>query len=201
MVIHEPETVRRIGRDPAALEQVYRGHVEQVIRFVSRRVDDPYLVADLTAEVFVQAMASAQSYRGARHGPTAWLYGIARNVIAGHWRDEARERDARARISGRRLLDDDDLVRLEARIDAERLAVPLLEELARLPDGERAVVELITVDGLTVAEAAEALGISPTAARVRLHRARGTLRAVAGGPREQRGPRADVELSAVEERA
>ncbi|MYS20000.1 sigma-70 family RNA polymerase sigma factor [Streptomyces sp. SID4948] len=166
-----------MGRDPAALEEVYRAHVEQVMRFVARRVADPHLVADLTAEVFLQAVISAESYRGSQHGVGAWLYGIARNVTSAHWRREERERGARASISGRRMLEEDDLLRLEERIDAERRARELYSTIARLPEGERAVLELIAVDGLSVTQAAAALGISGAAARVRLHRARRTMRA------------------------
>jgi RNA polymerase sigma-70 factor (ECF subfamily) len=47
----------------------------------------------------------------------------------------------------------------------------------RLPEGERAVLELVALDELTVAEAAAATGVRPVTARVRLHRARGKLRA------------------------
>ncbi|MGH2678419.1 MAG: sigma factor-like helix-turn-helix DNA-binding protein [Actinomycetota bacterium] len=48
--------------------------------------------------------------------------------------------------------------------------------LARLPAGERAVMELAALDGLSPAEAAQALGILPAAARMRLARARRKLR-------------------------
>jgi RNA polymerase sigma-70 factor (ECF subfamily) len=42
----------------------------------------------------------------------------------------------------------------------------------RLSSNERAVLELVALDGLEVSEAARVLGIRPVAARVRLHRAR-----------------------------
>jgi RNA polymerase sigma-70 factor (ECF subfamily) len=48
--------------------------------------------------------------------------------------------------------------------------------LAGLPEGERAVFELIALDDLTPSQAAAVLGIRPVTARVRLHRARTTLR-------------------------
>jgi RNA polymerase sigma-70 factor (ECF subfamily) len=48
--------------------------------------------------------------------------------------------------------------------------------LAELPAGERAVLELVALDGLSVHEAGRVLGISPVAARVRLHRARRRVR-------------------------
>jgi len=88
----------------------------------------------------------------------------------------ARERRAESQVAGRRLLAGDDVDRLVAKIDACRQVRELHEELRALPDGERAVLELVSVDGLTVAQAAAALGIRPATARVRLHRARRALR-------------------------
>ena len=49
--------------------------------------------------------------------------------------------------------------------------------MERLPEAERAVLELVALDELTVAEAAAAAGVRPVTARVRLHRARRKLRA------------------------
>lgn len=66
------------------------------------------------------------------------------------------------------------------RIDAEEPARRALTAMADLPEGERALLELVVIDQLTVAEAAEALGIRVGTARVRLHRARRALREVPG---------------------
>jgi RNA polymerase sigma-70 factor (ECF subfamily) len=66
-----------ISSDPDAFERFYRRHVEAVERFVARRVSDPCLVADLTADVFVAAIDSAGAYRRSRGEPRAWLFGIA----------------------------------------------------------------------------------------------------------------------------
>ena len=83
--------------------------------------------------------------------------------------------DTVQRYSGRRLLDDDDIARLEERIDAEAQAGELFLAMDRLSDAERAVLELVSMDGLTVQDATRALGIRPATARVRLHRARRRL--------------------------
>lgn len=64
-----------IAYDPGALEAFYRQHVALVTRFVARRVADPHVVADLTAEVFVAVIDSAHTYRPGRGPQTAWLYG------------------------------------------------------------------------------------------------------------------------------
>ncbi len=168
--------LRSIGTDPAAFSEFYRAHVDEVTRFITRRVADPQLTADLTAEVFLAAIEAAARYRGSVGGPRTWLYGIARHVIAAEFRRAARERRAEGLIAGRRLLDADDVDRLVEKIDASRRVRELHQELQALPEGERAVLELVSVDGLTVAEAAAALGIRPVTARVRLHRARRALR-------------------------
>jgi RNA polymerase sigma-70 factor (ECF subfamily) len=165
-----------IASDPDAFERFYREHVEAVQRFIARRVGDPYLAADLTADVFVAAIESAGTYRRSRGEPIAWLFGIARNVVAGERRQTARRLRVVMRFEGRDLVDEDDLAALHARIDAESVARSLYGELARLSDAERAVFELVALDGLAVAEAARALGINPVAARVRYYRARRSLR-------------------------
>ncbi|MFF0553285.1 RNA polymerase sigma factor [Streptomyces sp. NPDC004311] len=153
----------------------YEDHIDAVLGFVTRRVADPHLAADLTADIFLAAMGSAGGYRGHRGAPVAWLFGIARNVLAGHARGRARESGALARLSGRRLLDDEDVAALEERIDAQRAYRELAERHAALSEPLRAVLDLVAVDELTPAEAAQALGITQATVRVRLHRARRAL--------------------------
>lgn len=172
------ENITAIGRDPDALEAFYREHLESVQRFVARRVHHPEDAADLTAEVFLAAIHAASSYRGDAAAPRAWLYGIARRVVAGHHRTTARTERALASaapIAARDLLDEDSTERIASRIDSERDARGIYRELADLPESQRAVVELVAVDGLSLIEAAAALSISPGNARVRYHRARRRL--------------------------
>ena len=165
-----------IVRDPDAFEAFYRCHVVEVTRFIARRVDDPYTVADLTADVFLAIIDSAHTYRPERGSVVGWVFGVARNVVSAERRRALRETAATRRIAGRRLLDPADIVRIEERIDAESSARRVYQALANVPDGTRRLLELVAVDGLPVADAAAALGISPIAARVRLHRTRGQLR-------------------------
>ena len=172
----DPHELPRIAHDPGTFEAFYRAHVEAVQRFVARRVGDPDLAADLTADVFLAAIDAAAGYRPERGTPSAWLLGVARNVVANDHRRAGRERAAHARVEGRRLLAPDDIERMQERIDAAAQARKLFGAVSRLPDGERAVLELVALDELSVAEAAAVLGVRPVTARVRLHRARGALR-------------------------
>ncbi|MGW4967669.1 RNA polymerase sigma factor [Nonomuraea sp. NPDC004186] len=162
-----------------AFEAFYRRRVDAVMRFVVRRVSDPHLAADLTADIFLAVLDSEHTYVPGRGSELAWLYGIARNVASAQHRKAAIEARATSRVAGRRLMDDDDLTRMEERIDAERRMRNALEAMQGLPEGERAVLELVAIDQLTVTEAAKALGIRHVTARVRLHRARRALENVA----------------------
>lgn len=165
-----------IGSDPEALDCFYRAHVDDVIAYFARRCSSPHDVADLTAETFVAAIDAAVRYDPRRGRPIAWLIGIARLVWLRHLRSRATERRAMARISGRRLLDDSDIQRLEERIDAAQRAKRLAVGFAALTEREREVVDLVDGAGFTHAEAASALGISGGVLRIRLHRAHNRIK-------------------------
>ena len=169
--------LRWIGSDADLFEAFYREHVEDVQRFVARRVGDRELAADLTAEIFLAAIGSAHRYRPRRGTPRAWLFGIARTLVASERRQRGRERVGRERLRGSVLLDEEDAARMDARIDAAAQSRRLYAAMNQLSEAERAVLELVAIDELTVAEAAAAAGVRPVTARVRLHRARRKLRA------------------------
>jgi RNA polymerase sigma-70 factor (ECF subfamily) len=163
-----PEQLRRIATDPEIFETFYREHVEAIQGFVARRVDDRERAADLTAEVFLAAIGAAHRYRPARGAPKAWLYGIARTVVAADRRQAGRQQAREERLRAGALLDEDDAAQIEARIEAGA---------KRLSEPERAILELVALDELSLTEAAAATGVRPVTARVRLHRARRKLRA------------------------
>jgi RNA polymerase sigma-70 factor (ECF subfamily) len=171
------EQLRWIGTDPDVFEAFYREQVEDLQRFVARRVGDRERAADLTAEIFLAAIDSAHRYRPRSGTPKAWLYGIARALVANDRRRRGRERAREERFRGSALLDEEDAARMDARIDAVAQSRRLYEAMDRLPDAERAVLELVALDELAVAEAAAAVGVRSGTARVRLHRARRKLRA------------------------
>lgn len=154
------------------MEAFYREHAETVKTFLARRIADPHQVADLTADIFLAAIGSAERYRPDEGAPLPWLLGIARNTVADATRRRARRLRAESRIQGRRLLDEDATARIAERIDAERLTRALYDALATLPARDRRLMELVAVDGLSVADAAVELGVKPGTARVRLHRSR-----------------------------
>ena len=160
----------------AEFEVFYRANVGVVSAFFARRCSEPQLVADLTSEVFLQALASLDSYDPDRGSARGWVFGIVRRVWAQHCERAARGREAITALSAHRPLDEDEIEDVAMRIDAQRTARELLAGWEGwLSDLERAAVELVDLTGLEPREAASVLGISAGALRVRLFRARKRL--------------------------
>ena len=182
MGAHSHITRRAIDRLPGsaleAFEAIYRVNVGPVTGYFARRCSKAHSVGDLTSETFLQAMRSFRHFDPSKGTARAWLFGIARRVYADYCSGQAHSRDAAARFAGQRVLVDDDIEALVARIDAEQVAVKLMERCAVLPPLEREALELVDMCGLAPGEAATALGVSSGTLRVRLHRAR---RATKGG--------------------
>jgi RNA polymerase sigma factor (sigma-70 family) len=180
-VVHElsdEELLAAIAAGPGFLPEFYRRHVAKVTGVGVRRFRTPEDVADFVANVFLEVMESAGSYDSRRGNAVAWLYGLAGNVAAGMCRQQQRVVDAERRLAGRALLDSDDYVRVEERIDAAAALRRAYEAMQQLPDRDRRLLELVAVDGRSPGEAAKVLGITAVATRVRLVRARSRLRAL-----------------------
>jgi RNA polymerase sigma factor (sigma-70 family) len=168
----DAELLRQSRRDPAAFRVVYDRHVVRLHAFLLRRTGDSTAAFELTAETFARAWLARDRFRDLGEGAAPWLFGIARNVLAGSVRARAIPRDGRRRVG------------LEA---AETLAAPreawlacldedLAAALATLPETQRRAVELRVMDGTGYDEIGRELDISPGAARVRVHRGLAALR-------------------------
>lgn len=174
-------TEKTAGTRPAAgtaaeFERLYRANVDAVTAYFARRTAEPQLVADLTADTFVEVITHFGSFDPGKGTARAWVFGIARHVYAAHCEAHSRQQHRLRRLAGRRDLDHDQVGELLERIDAERAGRALLTELAALPERDRAVIELVDIAGLTPKEAAAALRLAPGTVRMRLLRARARLR-------------------------
>jgi RNA polymerase sigma factor (sigma-70 family) len=176
------DPLSRIVREPMSLEAFYRDHLGLVSRFVARRVSDPHTAADLTADIFVAAIDSCQTYDPTRGSVAAWLCGVGRHVVAAEVRQRCREESVARKTHGRRMLDEDAISRIDERLDAAREARRIYSAVGSLSESDRALFEFVALDGLSISDAARALGVKPATARVRLHRARARVTAHLRGP-------------------
>lgn len=87
----EDSLVASAKEDPAAFEPLYERYVDQIYRYIYRRVGTHDEAEDLTAQTFQQALAALPNYewRGVPFG--SWLYRIAGNLVIRHRRVRGRE--------------------------------------------------------------------------------------------------------------
>lgn len=170
--LDDVELLRRSRRDPEAFAVFYDRHVDMILGFFMRRTADPEVAADLTSETFAAALAGVWRFRFTGAPPSAWLVGIARNLLRRYLRTAVVATRARRKLAMTTDvdLDDEACARIEALVDAEALVDDLQDALDGLSDKVASAVTLRVVDELPYAEVADRLGCSERAARVRVHR-------------------------------
>jgi RNA polymerase sigma-70 factor (ECF subfamily) len=176
--------------DAEAVRVLYARHVDAVFRFAVRRCRNPEDVADLVSTAFLEMISAAASYDRRRGEVRVWLLGIATRCLADQRRSAYRRSELVTRLGAVPELRGDEHERVEAMLDAARLAPSAERALAELTEAEQALFLLVAHDGLPVADAARSLGLTPVAGRMRLARARRKLRAAIerGGQAPRRRP-------------
>jgi RNA polymerase sigma factor (sigma-70 family) len=148
------------------VEGAFRRHYGHVYRYLNRRLRDPARAEELAQDVFAAAAEDLPDETEGGPPALAWLYTVAKRRFA----DEARRRGRERRLAGL----------LAAGRPAEygpRLTSDLREALDRLPTGQRSVVVLKLLRGLSFAQIGSELGMSEAAAKMRFVRALRELRA------------------------
>jgi RNA polymerase sigma-70 factor (ECF subfamily) len=163
--------------DDAAFESWYHRTLPSVFSYlISRSGGDVALAEELTQQTFVAAVAQRSRYDG-RSTTVTWLCGIARHKLADHFRALEREERRRMRLEVREI--EMAAVTADEPMPDERLLIA--EALRSLPAGQRAVLALVVLDDLPVAEAGRLLGKSHGATQSLLSRARENFRRAYGG--------------------
>lgn len=170
---HELVEAARSGDHRAFEELVRRTHTD-LHNLARRLVTDPDDARDVVQDAYLRAFRSIRKFRGDSEFST-WMYRITANCAATHLGKRRRNRhdDLDEEVS---VIDADPHNDPEARADAMLLRRQLDAAIAELPPKLRAVVVLRDLYDLGHAEIARELGISESAAKVRLHRARRRLR-------------------------
>lgn len=133
--------------------------------FLARRVGGA-AAEDLLGDVFTAGFVARMRVVPHDSGSALpWLYGIAHNVVRAH----LRRRPGTATVELYQSVDWD---AVDDRLDAGARRGELRAALGSLSPGERDLLLLVAWEGLSPSEAGHALGLTPTAARSRLHRAR-----------------------------
>ncbi len=153
------------AREDAA--ELFAEHYPGVLTLARRLLGDPEAARDAAQEAFLRAFARLDQY-DRRHRFAVWLFRILVNQV----RDRLRRGDRSAELEPDALPaspSPDALVRGE---DLERIRA----EMTKLPEETRLVLLLHLQEGLSGPEIAQALGITPLAARLRICRGLARLR-------------------------
>ena len=145
------------------IEDVFRAHQREVFAYFLRLVPDRHDAEELTQETFLRACGAALRFRGDSSVRT-WIFGIARRVLL-----EASRRGLYERP--------EELPDVQATVADPDLRMDLERAFAGLELNDKETLMLVDMLGFKPAEAAVLTGATPEAFRVRLHRARGRLRA------------------------
>lgn len=150
-------------------ERLFETHFDALLAYARRRTRGLSDAEDVVAETFTVVWRRLEAVPSVEDERRAWLYGVARRVLANQRRSAAR----RERL-GDRLREG---LRVANPFGAARSAslATALDALGRLAESDREILRLVAWEGLTHTEVAMALGITPNAAAIRVHRARRRL--------------------------
>lgn len=140
-----------------SVEDFYRQHAQAVYAYCISLCRDRVWAEDLMQDTFTRATRAIGGYRGGN--PRSWLFAIARTTFLDDLRRKKPEpSDAEQDMA----IEDPDLVEIDI----------IERSLARLPQRQRTALLLSDRAGLSPSEIGDAMGTTPGAAKVLVHRAR-----------------------------
>jgi RNA polymerase sigma-70 factor (ECF subfamily) len=156
--------------DPARFVEIYQRYVDRIYGFVARRTGNRAAAEDITSQVFEQALAAIGRFEWRGLPVSVWLFRIASNALADHWRERARNaHEPPPDVPDPRELEDID----------RRIA--LYQHVEQLPDLQRQVIQMRFVEEKSIREVAAALDRSEGAVKQLQLRALEKLRKSMGG--------------------
>ena len=169
----EPGLVARIlAGDSAAERAFYDAHVDGVYRLAYRMTGDRELAREFTQDAFIRAFSRLGQFRGESSVAT-WLRRVAMSVVL-----NGLEKVKRRRAVETSFDDVDPTALATSPVEGDAgLRGQLARALNALPVAQRSVVVLHDVEGYRHEDVAAMLDITVSTSKVRLFRARATLRA------------------------
>ncbi len=165
-----------VAGDERSFSEIFDRYKRHVTRVVARFFSDRSDIEEFAQQSFTKAYFSLNNYRGGEEKSLpAWLSRIAVNVCY----DEFRRRKRRGETTFTDLSDEETsfvetIVDDKARSEEDRLIARQLADkvLSSLDPEDRIAVQLVYSEDLSLAEAAEIIGISTSNLKSRLFRCR-----------------------------
>jgi RNA polymerase sigma-70 factor (ECF subfamily) len=145
-------------------EDLYRDSASAIFAFVAGMLRDRSAAEEVTAIAFERGFRARASFDPKRGAPRAWMFGIARNAALDELRRRGRVAELPPEPEDRTSAGPPELAEASARRDV------VLGALDNLEPRERELIALRFDGGLSHAEIAEVLDITPTNASTMVHR-------------------------------
>ncbi|MFW0859109.1 MAG: sigma-70 family RNA polymerase sigma factor [Dehalococcoidia bacterium] len=171
----EQDIVHRAQRgDKEALAQLYETHFDKVYRYVRLRIGNRTEAEDVTQQVFLKAVGFISTFKWKGIPFAAWLFRIAHNEVADHWRKESKQGTVPLNESLTRANSSAGNPHLvaEHQSDIEQL----MTATKRLTKAQREVISLRFASELSIAQVASVMGKSQGAVKALQHSAIVALR-------------------------
>ena len=164
------------GEDQA-FDEVYETVGPALERFLLRRTQDHLLTEDLLQQTFLKMHCHRGSFR-AGEPVLPWAYAIALRLLIDRTRSRRREGRVVSDAPLDELLATSGAPTPDQRAQDAQLLRQLEDELARLPSAQRRALEVVRLEGHSLAEAAVLLDTTVAGVKLRLFRAVTALRAL-----------------------
>lgn len=168
----------RLG-DQQALADLYDWYMPRVYRYAVARLGNTTDAEDLTEEVFLKMLGAIGSFRWRDVPFSSWLFRIAHNHVATHFRRTAQRGGSTMEIP---LELADGRHDLAASVEEQITMEEVRRAAMLLPDAQREVIALRFAVGLSIADTAKALGKREGNVKVLQHKAVARLQKLLAAP-------------------
>lgn len=164
--LSEEQAIRGAMKDPEAFRPLYEMYFKRILLFVFHRVNDKELSADITQQVFLNALSNIQRYQFRGLPFSSWLYRIAVNQCNDFFRKNKKMRTVVLEDPHIRELYDD-LTADHSWDEWERKLPAVLEQLK---DDDLQLIELRYFEQRPFKEVSEIMGLTELNTKVRVYR-------------------------------
>jgi RNA polymerase sigma-70 factor, ECF subfamily len=164
-------------------EQVYAMFQPKIYRYLTRLIGT-IEAEDLTQEVFIRVDNSLNTLRNQSQIST-WIYKIATNAALDRMRSSSFKREVtekpsaiEADLHSKNGCSDNNPFSIEEQVIRKEMNKCIQQCITSLPENLRTILVLSDVEGLRNSEIAEILGLNLSTVKIRLHRAKASLKQV-----------------------
>lgn len=155
--------MKKYTMQDTAFETLYEAQSDGITRYIAARVGTRQLAEDLAAQTFLKALEAMRRGKGGRN-LTAWLFGIARHVVADYYRQHKLTLPLEAAAGVGEAIAPGDIVERRLRLEQVAAALNVLSP----PRAEALALRIF--GGLTTKETAQVMGRTPRAVKMLVYR-------------------------------